>query len=287
MYKAIFYKNAMEKREQHHEINLNEMMAYQFVNHFPVPDELVSAIVALLNLREGHLFLDDLLKKRKCANKEELLSMHPTMYVITGSAFKKGDHFEPIVYNLWSDYDVQPNDFRYEYLFTFKLSQKSVFDTNPFLNYHLGQYYNSDIERFSTFLRLCIREYSVAVLQPKSIETIEEWIQGKRNDATSLSGKSEIQGISNIRWTGSKVDFIKLTYALYETGILNEGKGSKTKLTEHLAAYLGVNYNSKDNDLSKSIGESEKNGYDTRKFFDDLKAGFENYLRSLQKKNNS
>lgn len=278
----------MKERDQQFEINLNQMMAHEYLNRHSIPPQFAGLVVVFLDLKKMHQLLDDVLKETDCKNAEELIAKHPHMYYCSGDGIIEDGKRKQIVFNLWTSYDVQPGDFKYERFFAQKLSQLSVYYVYPFLDYHLENYYSGDFPKFKLFLRLFIKEFSDYLLPDKNLSTVESWIQDNENnkqkdnedEGHTLTGNPKPHAVY---WSGNKVDFIKLVYALYETGMLSDGNGSKTKLAENLATFLGVNYNSKDNDLSKSIGEAEKHGYDIRKFFDDLKAGFDNYLLSLQK----
>ena len=274
----------METNE--YDVNLNFIMGCEYIKSKSIPDDLKSCAVNLLSLKERYYFLDDLLEKEKLSSEDELLKKYPTVYFIPGSAKKRNDIFAPIVYNIWERYFVQRNDFMYELLFAYMLKHVSIFNIYNFLDHQLITYYNNDVVEFSIFLNISIREFNGSILTDKTIETIKDWINTKSlTDQTGLlkGVDKNIPGneILDVKWTGSKVDFIKLVYALYDSKFINEGKGDKTKIVKYLAMALNVDYDLKDNDLAVSIKISNDDLKGVLKFFDTIKDSFVEYVDYL------
>ena len=102
----------------------------------------------------------------------------------------------------------------------------------------------------------------------------------KTNKRRKPGTEDKIQKIAT--WKGSKVDFIKLLYALCIANQIDHKKGV-TVITEKIAQAMGVDYSKDSSDLHKSIIEARKNGYDLYSFFDDLKEAFQSYVESDDK----
>jgi hypothetical protein len=102
----------------------------------------------------------------------------------------------------------------------------------------------------------------------------------KTTRAAKPGSENKIQKIVN--WKGSKVDFIKLVYALCISNQIEHKKGV-TVITEALAQAMGVDYVKDSSELHASILDAKKNGNDLYSFFDELKAVFQSYVESNEK----
>jgi len=98
------------------------------------------------------------------------------------------------------------------------------------------------------------------------------------------AGEQDLSGDDTpIEWTGSKVDFLKLIYALYHAKLLNSGSGEILRVVEKLARVFKVDYKYKDNSLSNAISYAEKNGLDLSEIFEKIRKGFATYLKNIRK----
>ncbi len=100
------------------------------------------------------------------------------------------------------------------------------------------------------------------------------------------TSSQDFKGVENIdsvdiRWTGDKTDLLKIIYAAYKSGQINNGEGRITEISGKILNFFNLTYRDKDNSLSNSIWEARKNGYHQYQFAIDLKKGFREYLRSL------
>ena len=121
-------------------------------------------------------------------------------------------------------------------------------------------------------LKLLIKNTAYRIIKKKLPSLFDE-----ANDKKASKNKAEVT------WTGSdknKNEFVQFIYGLHQAGLINEGKGEITKLTESLAEKfdieLGKNWQS---NHSASIHKA-KADYQPP-IFDKIKEAYLNYAKSL------
>ncbi len=104
------------------------------------------------------------------------------------------------------------------------------------------------------------------------METIEEWMEAVKDISLgSAPGKSQK---NEIRWTGKRVDRIKIIYAAYHSKQINDGTVSITEICLGVLEFFSEKFPEKDNTLSSVISSAKKNGHTHFKFLESLKIGF-------------
>jgi hypothetical protein len=89
---------------------------------------------------------------------------------------------------------------------------------------------------------------------------------------------------SEIVWTGSKINFIKIMYALFLSGNINDGKGQITKIIPDAAKLLGVkNLGAWSSDLSMHLNTTKKDDLPVEIFYE-LHDVFKDYAKKIKDK---
>lgn len=75
---------------------------------------------------------------------------------------------------------ITKNDLNFDYWFALFLRQydQNIFEIQNFLDYQLKSNFNNNHTEFSTFLKLCLRQYS-EILSAKVFQTAQEWLDEK------------------------------------------------------------------------------------------------------------
>jgi hypothetical protein len=83
-------------------------------------------------------------------------------------------------YSLDQTVIITKNDSNFDYWFVFFLRQydQNIFEIQNFLNYQLINIFNNNFSEFSSFLKLCLRQYS-DILSLKVFQTAQEWLDEK------------------------------------------------------------------------------------------------------------
>jgi hypothetical protein len=183
------------ERNQEFELYLNQITVFERVVHKDTFEDYKTLVATLLQSKDFYLFEDEVLKQHKSANIEQVLQEHP-LTIKTGAHRKNKDgSFSKKYMDLAPDYFVQPKDFMYDVFFAYKLRQLDLLQMDGFLDYHLSNYYDTNLQEFSRFLRICIRKHEAKLLNAAITQTIGEWI----TDKESKEVKTPVSGASTLK----------------------------------------------------------------------------------------
>ena len=197
---------------------------------------------------------------------------------IKSSSLNKAFCNEFRIYDINYDAILCIKDNGFDTFFAYKLKHTDLFQIDELLTYQLEKSFDFDFNEYKRFLTLLIRKYSKIILSEDIITTINEWLNINSVQYTQIEKIS-----SNLNWTGDKVDFIKLMYALFHAKLLNKGEGKITQIVSEASQYFNVKYNPKGSDLSVSLFNADENGYDKSTFIKDIDSGFNTYLNTRNK----
>jgi hypothetical protein len=93
--------------------------------------------------------------------------------------------------------EVSKNDENFDYWFTLFLRKfkQNIGKIHDFLEYQLLKNFNKNQSEFSTFLKLCFRQYS-EIIPSKVIQTSQEWLD-KKTDEHAVKNRKNNQGIKS------------------------------------------------------------------------------------------
>lgn len=181
----------MEK-DQELELNLNSITLWEQVVHKDTFAEYREYVVLLLQSKDLYLFEDEILKQCKSDNIEQVLQEHPHIHRTNAHRKNEDGSFSKKYLNLAAEYFVQPQDFLYDVFFAYKLRQMNLLKIDTFLEYHISNYYDNNLQEFLRFLRICARKHEVKLLNPEIIQTVNEWVETKGKQQ-----QQSLQGIEN------------------------------------------------------------------------------------------
>ena len=94
--------------------------------------------------------------------------------------------------------EITINDSNFDYWFALFLRKydQNIFEIQNFLNYQLINIFNNNFSEFSSFLKLCLRQYS-DILSVKVFQTAQEWLDEKAVENTIVIRKSNKSVESN------------------------------------------------------------------------------------------
>ena len=181
-------------------------------------------------------------------------------------------------------YDAQPDvvlakgDTAFDLFFYLKLCNTRPLRIDQFLSHQLITNFGDDLEVFRRYITLNTAENAWLPPVPSVIGTATDtWFEALKTTINTNQSTYE----SGVKWTGPKVYLIKLIYALYYAGLLNDGKGSLIDLCTAVTGFFGVKFLPNDNALSISLSRAKKNGYSSDDFIKLIEEGFGRYLQSL------
>jgi len=263
------------------QININNIVAIDHFNNGKVSKLLKEHVQNLLSVNQIYEIIDDEeLKQNRYNSISDIDKDKSSLYIVKSNERVNvdGKNGYP-VYNLMTDYLVNPSSVFFDFLFIYKITQLSIFEIDACLDFHLEETYSNDFKLFSRFLKLCVREYKKSILSDDIIDTITEWISLNEEIYGSLKSNK----LSPVTWTLDKTDFVKLIYALFYAKYLNKGEGHITKITAYLAPHFNIVFKDKDNTLSSSLSNSNKRGHQMFDFIKVIEKGFNEYLDTLKK----
>lgn len=174
------------------ELNLNRITLTEEFNFPNTYNDYRQVLVGLLQIKELYLFEAELLKEYKTDDIEKILETHPHI-IRTGAQRKNKDGtFSQKYLNLSPAYFVQRKDPFYDLFFASKLRQLDLLEIDMFLEYHLLNYYDNNLQEFSRFLRICIRKHQTTLLTPEIIQTVNDWVETKEKEQ-----QEQLQGTDN------------------------------------------------------------------------------------------
>ena len=134
-----------------------------------------------------YLSEQDVLHKVKSNNIEKVLEQYP--HILRTNAHWKNENgtFDLKYIDIAPSYNIQPTDPYYDIFFARKLRQLDLLEIDAFLDYHFEHYYNSNIQEFARFLKICVRKHTTSFLNAETIQTIHEWIADKEKQQGSSS----------------------------------------------------------------------------------------------------
>lgn len=269
----------MEEFNPNFELDINHIVTLELRNlktHI-IPERLKLPVIQTLAEKGVFVKLKDFLADKKIKSFDNLSSNEPDCY--EKSKEKINGEWTEVVYDYLSSCDILPADRYYNFFFAYKLRQAYLYEIDSFLNYHLSKYYNDDFNEFNRFLTLTLRMFDNIISDPKSLATINEWIETTARTpqkiSNDLSGPTDV---FSIRWTGGKLDLIRLVYALYHSKNINDGHGEILKVIEVFAKQLGISIKNKDHTLYSSINQAKKQGHNFYAFFDKLKNDYKTHV---------
>ena len=167
------------KKDQELELNLNRITLWEHLVRKDTFNEFKDFVVMLLQSKDMYFFEDEILETHNSNDIEQVLQQYPFI-LRTGARRKNEDgSFSHKFLNIGIEYFVQPKDFVYDYFFSYKLRQTNLLEMDNFLEYHLLNYYDNNLQEFSRFLRICTRKHETKLLRPEIIQTLHEWIEIK------------------------------------------------------------------------------------------------------------
>jgi hypothetical protein len=181
-----------EKKNWNLELNLNRITMAEQLVHPNTFKDYRQIIIGLLQIKEMYFFEDEIFEECEPDNMEKVLSEYPNI-IRTGAQRKNEDGtFSKKYLHLSPIYFVQPQDAWYDNFFAYKLRQLDLLEIDEFLDYHLENYYQNNLQEFSRFLRICIRKHEAKLLKPEISQTVNEWI-----DTKEKKEQQALQGIEN------------------------------------------------------------------------------------------
>ena len=118
------------------------------------------------------------------------------------------------LYDWQPNIELSPEDEDFGLYFVLILRQLKPSKVGRFLDHQLVKNYQRDVKTFDRQVRLLVADCKDLFSVPESIlEATTGWFdeQATRYPAVGEPG-------SGVRWTGSKVDFVKLVYCLHIAG---------------------------------------------------------------------
>ena len=182
----------MEKKQEH-ELFLNGITIWEQVVNGDTFEEYKNYAIVLMQSKDMYLFEDEVLKNHKATINtiEQVLKEFPHI-VSTGAHRKnKNGSFSKKYLHIAAQYFVLPDDILYDVFFAYKLRQVDLLEMDAFLDYQLSNYYETNVQQFSRFLRLCIRKHEVKLLKSETIQTVNEWLTDKEKQQQGLQGTLE------------------------------------------------------------------------------------------------
>jgi hypothetical protein len=101
-------------------------------------------------------------------------------------------------FSFYTTVEITINDSNFDYWFALFLRKydQNIFEIQNFLNYQLINIFNNNFSEFSSFLKLCLRQYS-DILSVKVFQTTQEWLDEKAVENTIKTRKSNKSVESN------------------------------------------------------------------------------------------
>lgn len=247
------------------EISNQLIVRKEFITNNDVPKDLTLALHSFLESKDAYSSIED-----SYFNSIEDFIKISSLNIHYCNEYR--------IYDMNCDAIVEYQDYGFDTFFAYKLKQTDLFLIDKLLSYQFSKNFGCDFNNYKRFLILLIRKHSKTVLSQEVIDTINEWLNKLELDY------SQIQKISsNLFWTGDKVDFIKLIYALFHAKLINNGEGKITQIVSEASQYFNVKYNPKGADLSVSLYNAEQNGYEKFTIGKDIESGFYTYLNTKDK----
>ena len=177
------------------ELNLNRMTVVEELAHPESFKEYKNIVVVLSQIKDFYLSEAEVLKAVKASNIETVLQEYP--HILKTNAHWKNEKgtFDKKYIDIAPEYSIQPTDPYYDIFFARKLRQLDLLEIDAFLDYHFEHYYNSNIQEFARFLKICVRKHTTTFLTTETIQTIHEWIAEKEKQQVNLQGTPENQSV--------------------------------------------------------------------------------------------
>jgi len=183
------------KKDYELELNLNRMTMWEHLGHKNTFKKYRECVVMLMQSKDLYLFEDEVLKSHKSDNIEQVLQEYPHILRTGAHRKNKDGSFSKKYLDLSAEYFVQPQNFLYDIFFAYKLRQLDLLKMDTFLEYHILNYYDNNLQEFSRFLRICIRKHEAKLLNPEIIQTINEWVETKEKQQQQNLQGSENQTV--------------------------------------------------------------------------------------------
>jgi hypothetical protein len=139
----------------------------------------------------------------------------------------------------------------------------------------------------------CETEYLILILNRSFFKTIYyddkrkiEFLKSiieKENDSSNLLNSNSIGANSTITWDGSKVDFITLAKAIYESG--NVKAESQKYFFNQLSEFFNADIQRDGKKELENINNKYTTGGNHSKYLDDLKQSLEKWLKKIEEQN--
>ena len=154
-------------------------------------DEYKQMAYLFLNHKRKHLLEEDILKNfKEGMTLEKLFSQNPKRF-IQGPNIQKAEKMVSTWYDIYGLEYVETGDNFFDYFFTIKLRHLDLLEIDNYLSYHLENSFVNDFTKFHRFLNITVRKYDNTLLNPKIIDTINEWITGSEKEITQKGSDKE------------------------------------------------------------------------------------------------
>jgi hypothetical protein len=184
------------KKDKELELNLDRITFGEYISFRDSFEEYKANAVILLQLKNLYLSEKEVLEGHKLDSIEQVLERYPYILNAGSSRKNKKNSFSKRYFDLGTDYFIQPKDFIYDVFFAYRLRQLDILKIDTFLNYHILNYYDNNLQEFSRFLRICIRKHEAKLLKPETIQTVNEWVTDKeKQEQDFLNGTLEKKSI--------------------------------------------------------------------------------------------
>lgn len=179
----------MDFREDY-ELVLNHITAAESFFHFEDTFEDYKRMAFLWLNRKGRgLFEKEILAQySEGTTIEDVITPNSDHYIFSGMSKVINGKEEKIWYDIMGMDVITSRDEFYDFFLTCKLRHIDLLAIDEFLEYHLLNGFNNNLEKFHRFLPLTMRKYSGRFLQQYHIDTVNEWMQ---NSKAALSGTEE------------------------------------------------------------------------------------------------
>lgn len=192
------------------ELNLNRITVVEELVHQDTFSEYKQMVIVLSQIKDWYLTEEEVLLSYEMQKIEDVFQQYPHV-LKTNAHWKNADGTFDIKYiDIAIDYNVKPSDPYYDIFFTRKLRQLDLLEIDDFLDYHLINYYENNLQDFSRFLKISIRKHGANYIKPEFAQTVNEWIDAKEKEFLIQQQKETQQQLLGITDTQTNTKKTKI-----------------------------------------------------------------------------
>lgn len=192
MYTANYTQaHAAVSIEPQQEISLRSLTLIQLLNYPDAYSEYQDIVTRFLRIKGLTFTPQQMLEKANKSSLEKISNEKPARYIYVGTKRENGNELELWV-DMMMEYYFTPEDDIYSLVLAYKLRDYDLLKIDPFLYYHQNKYFQDELEAFSRFVELTLRQYA-GLIPDACVLTVKEWIMQQKRYLENQSDRLPVK----------------------------------------------------------------------------------------------